>query len=1484
MTDITLLSSIELRLVRLEQPSEQPALLGAEQVLALRTDFKRCAEHLSLEADMQVAALSTRLNALTFAAATQLRQECVAFVIRYPKLPEAADLDLFEREVRQHLRKLDLLSQLSPELQLDPQMARDERAIKALADRLDAASAIKDLVNHVRTQREVVDRLDKIYPSQALQIAKDLWNQVCAFIERKVATSGDEVDRVFQMRQETEQLYDDLRQRHEIPLTRQAGGEFVETVIYFSELAEKQPNASVTYPASAELSAQPRSMTAQEAVKIARQQLLRRVWQKAVEGYVQSAHALLNEHKPREAQVALNAWRNLPGLNDDRVGMSLGGNLEAMIRSAQDPIDKDLTLLTRAEEFIRDAKRAFDPVIAQQALDQAQQTYEYVPGITELQVRVASQANEQFSRLTQDLERAVQSEDWGGAETLLRMAGDLSKAFPRSIDAVAQNNYNRVRRVYEDVRKSENLKGDEKLDQLIMLRDTYQETYWPGWPRLQRDLTTMAARGDLDELKKRLQGVMTDETSMLVLNQLSQEIQEILDAPPVGISESDRKSLTGAPRKLSAWLGFARARDELARINASSGLSQDGQSVDVPDLQVVRAALDQAQQDADANHIAQSLRLPERLAELQRNDTEVQANLDRINAQVYAPNLSLSTAERLHAEISHLLGQPTSYRRPLLNLRRQIADIIVTHIRDEAQQLIDAARPGFFQSLNVSLITRRLSTVRRLGLSSMDELYDLIKLPQHIAGIYAFEQEAQARDDWEHVRTEWRTVADLARAQSELFLAKHCESQADNAYRAGRLCELQALQHDTSETVELRYEALTRDLADDSRVWLAYGSYLLRRLKASIRQHSESVRDMTLAGRARNALERAQTLDRTANPPNLSFGNHGSISDMIEDLRLWERLGITLQVITQKLKTAIWLAVPEAEEAQRAYRECLKTLRDLEQRSILEQAWSLLLQDARPRLDLAERDTDLFKQLETLLCLICLFPEEQQWSLRLRNRLMNAISQFRHDVAAICNDPSAGRFIQRRAAVGGQSILDREVLTMQYSDINLLMERIQILRLALDRMPETSQLAELRMISLDEDASRIEEDLACIQEARAACEKARRAADGGLLNPDDLQRALFILRQSTSASFQLAQIPEMFKDQGHPTYRDALNYVRGLQRLRNQQEQLKAKLERCLREYAHITNVAQMPDPATITALDQRELALEIREGLSRHGRPRYPIEIALRYLEQIQQGDPDDRCGLHDTLCYEDTDDSGRKYQGLSVLQRTLGRKALQITALFDLLDQVHTMPHDGDLQCLGIVDWPKEWSRLLAWLERDPYSSQKVLKAVALIRKGDQAGLCEVGNPSSQRWSLQMASRTLERQAALSYINQRLELAGYEPIGTTALCAAARRLDLDRAERLGQLEMHMEDTMKKETLINQRVILFQSSLDRFLTIYHRVAARHPGKRNPREDSEYLSAVDDLYKLFPGWQDFLEKIADVAKKHPHLRPHWYHQRFSNGL
>lgn len=241
---------------------------------------------------------------------------------------------------------------------------------------------VEDTRSRVRNLWQRAELLEKVYfNSAASELYREARDLVKAALERDCSTSDFVQLQI--LLSKAKQLYDDFRQRHEMPTSIGYGGGIVSLILIFSEWFENNPDTLVSYYSNETPYSDVKVMTVSAALEVARSHL-RSFWQNKISEYLDSARSYLNEHRPREAMTALDRCDVIPGRHDNRLGIVFPDFLEVQIDRARANLKPELEALKIAERKVQLARLEPDSYKARILMDEARKDYPFLPELQQL--------------------------------------------------------------------------------------------------------------------------------------------------------------------------------------------------------------------------------------------------------------------------------------------------------------------------------------------------------------------------------------------------------------------------------------------------------------------------------------------------------------------------------------------------------------------------------------------------------------------------------------------------------------------------------------------------------------------------------------------------------------------------------------------------------------------------------------------------------------------------------------------------------------------------------------------------------------------------------------------------------------------------------------------------------------------------------------------------------------------------------------------
>jgi len=1465
------LAEIDSHLSEIEDTPPNERMTVVNDLIQLRHQLDDSVSVCPVEELPHLEDLRTRYERLARPIAQQLQQSCGKQLESYEGR-KPADIQERDQALGQVRQILSYIVGLFPERHSQPEILALQTRLDTLSDRLMRAQRLKRLKTLRDQVGDLWKRADKVEEARdgvatghAIELYKEALDKVNAELQFHSDWEPDETDELYILRGEAQRRYDDMRNRHEIPTTKQKGEELVPLIIDFAERAKRDPPELVTYFVSAEPAAQAQSMEVAKALEIARQRLLDLIWRDKIEQYVQDTDSKMEAHRPREAMAALRAWESLPGLYDERVGVDLPRNLTLRVEDAERRIKPGLQALEQAEKTVRQAHLESDPLKAYSLWQKAQTTYDHLGDLEQAREEIVKQAVSEADRLLREAREWLEKEAWKLCRSRLARVRRLLALDP-ALDSRFQGQYGRLQRIYDDVqpltlRGRKRLRFEEERALLEKLEQGYEESYWKSWPRLQGRLAELQARGDVRETQSEVDALCTPEVAVEALELLYRDCREMSDHPPQGISARDQEQLTKAVTRLEAWIGFARARDELGKASdlaASDDADVASGLVVSPDLEVARKGIRATQNDPRAAQAVRDMRLSERLRQLKGNDTHAKQALEEAQRLLDTP--SLDSSRKALRQINRWLRKPTSHRAELLELSYDAQLTQLQGIEAEIRNLISSAQKDWYASLDASVIEDLLEEAsslprRHLRLGESESLTDLAQ--GHIAIVQAHKLEQAAERDnasWDGVKSAWETAGEKVKRDREL--QEYCMQRAKQAHKRNEF--IRARHTANSERAERILRSLCKDAAlrDDWEVWFRHSTHCLEYAQTLLRtaQASQLEKVMDYLSRARDSLGRAS---RTLSDDPVPSDEAVQIQSVWVDL--WEKLASEQRAIQLKLQPSGGrLTASACREARGRFEEAVKFLGAGEPLQLLEEFWGTQRDAARATLEAQfSRSGDIFEQMDALSGVSILFPEDEIAKGKLSGLVMEAHRQIKERVNDIVFDSTAERFLARyaRKKKGGPPE-GQDVVGLQLDETQHLIGNVETLKIVSRVSPGQFPAVNVPPGALDEEEEYLRDWERQLRDMQRAMDQAFRLARDGLRVPEQFEKVKYILWQGGRGGPAYLRVPPTFKDQAHPSYRWCQEHVNQLEQRRMKQEKLRHQIELCL-EYEQVVKSDDLP--SDVRYPEKRILVDELRQRLQAVHQS-YPIEQALKMVREMQHQEPDDACGLQETMSYRDPEDGDRFYESLVSIREVIQRKVDQSHTLRKWLRQFTFGASATYGDCPGIVDWDEKRGRIEQLRDSGLHGLMQVRMECRNVRLGDEdlyQGLL----------SLTAAYQALSREEMFAQLREREEIAGPGTETDVVLCAVAQGIDSEREGLRQRLGKQIEECLNTEQDIERRIERYELSWDRFVDAYIALMRLKGNWRKSKRWRTLRRAAEEFCGICPNYDEFQKALNEVREK-----------------
>lgn len=1420
----------------------------------------------------RLAALKNRLVVLVGPLVNDLGRGCMARVRELQEaLPRAQgmlDVESAEASLAQANQEWEWIATLRPEHIATPSMRALHDQIATLTHRMGSLRRFVEVRNQVLGLAERSASLEETLPDDALVLAKDAATTANAALNSGFEWSDLERDALRLLWGERQRAYDDLRLRHEVPITKSQGEELVYLIIGWNERAAKDPNQLVTYFMSDEPAATTGVMSVQKALEVARQKLLRGLWRTKVEEYIKASEARLQEHRPREAMAELRRWQELPGLHDERVGVKVPDNLTLRVKQAEDRIRPELQAFEVAEAAVLRARLELqsDAVAAYRSWQAANAAYPHIAGLQPLLLEIQQKSREEAARLLSELRSSLAAEEWGLCEMRFNRL-DALLALDANLRSELQGQRDRYRSIYDRVEPL--LPGKPRLsfrDELALLRELQAEfpDYWgEGWSQLPSRLAMLEARSNVEDMISEAQALCRSNVALGQLEAVYFECARLLQDPPDGLSQSDERQLAQLVLRLKSWAGYARARDVIEQAEATPSADSEDLALDTmfaPDLSEASQGIADASADLSANQAVAERNLRRRLRRLEQNDVPVRQLLDETPSLL--AGASAEEARRVLARVNQGLGKPNSYRADLLALRQSAQRRLAEHLTAEVEAVLVAERATRFARLDIVRIETYLSELNTLPqqVRPPEALLESLNAAQRVVAAYQLHRSAtEGHASWEEARMAWDASAQAERRDVEL--AAFCQSQARQCYREQVV--VNARRAGSPEAAEHILAAVVIDEAfrNDWQLFLLYGRQALLAAQNLLRSQPQVADDPVAAAyllRAREALNRSQAAAATVGTnPNAAM----EIKATLGAIAAWETL------VRGKARIAEALVVgggqvraDHCREAVTRYQEVSAALALNEVRQLLESFWNFQRNEARLMLDRKlTQATDGFGKVDALLGMTLLFPEDAALITRLVGLVTEALRLTKQEVAEVCFDASAGKFLKRYARQQrGEPPPDRLVAEQQLADMMQVASRVNTMEQVLEIVGQHIGERPDRLGSLETEKTDLADWTAQLTELATAQSQVTQLAAFGMKDPSRFPVARYILWLGAEAPAH-QRIPPTFRDAGHPTYLWLTGVVNAAEQRRASQERYRTQIEVALK-YEQASSLDALPAPPS--PLEQ-DVVAELRQMLS-HPIRRYPLEFVLALIEQMIQDQPDDPCGLQNTMQYRDPDDPARVYVSLQAMQAIIQRKVEQLSVLRKWLGQfsIGSAPISAD--CPGIVDWPRARRAIADLRDRDPEGLKNALAECKRVEVGNERELYQ------RVWPLQRARR------ALSYDSMVTALRSIT--GDTRLCSAAAGINLQREGLHHEIVAQIAECKDMAENIRDRIRRWDSSWQDVQKTWNALLSQRRFSSDSESARSFRLAATEFAKICPNWSEFQNILRQAYHKglhHEALRQDW---------
>jgi hypothetical protein len=1315
--------------------------------------------------------------------------------------------------------------------------------------------------------------LETTFALRSVERFKDAWNEAEAARAAQDDWTLDELTALDTLIGRAKSKYDEIRQRHEFPVTKQEG-EIVFVVLDFVALLQQVPEAQVTYFASEEPKADPKAMLVSEAAKVARRRLVM-FWEKKVGEYLDTAQGHLDRHKPRLAEAAVRDCETLPGRYDERLGVSFPSYLETRIGEMQKKIRPELEKLRTAETKLAQARASNAPLEAHQYWTAAKNGYPHVDGLDEVRQQIVTKAWQEVNLTIPDIKTRLEREEWQPAQQKLAYVSQLLTVTGPG-EAPEQNELQKkvasLQNVYEQILpvidlEAGRLHGEEERRHLEMLQQQYQDGFWSFWHGLQTRLRQLQARHSVAAIQKEINDTCNPEATIQALAQLNADVAEMAQNPPAGLSNEDKKALSKFLARLEGWLGFARARDEWRKVKVSRDADDDEELelTDVPDLAVMRQGVEAAQKDSGAARAASNLSLADRLGSLEHNDERANQAMQEARRLLDKNEVSAEQLRRQKTEIERWLRRPTSCRRDLLAIRSQVAQHLSAALRQQIETQLDDAQP-WFEDLALEDVTRQRLEYQKVSVLLPDEGDEAFEqeVDTAVAIATAHRTEREARRGmmgWKSVKERWETAREEALPDSDLRDYAHRRSRF--AFKQQQMQEARAIASAQPEGAERLLRQLIEDpvLQEDWEVWYEHGKQIFqlarRRLNPNHHLFSEVTPAIEYLGQARTSLNRASATARQQDIPADKVSDHEKLGRLLADLEEWDQLVETLDFAAGTLLADGLVTHEDSHQALARKQEAEGAISQRSEPSRwLKKHWQAVRQAAQERLEEQFREaTGDFLRLDSLLALIAFFPNDETIKTRLQDLVLTTISDVQREVANIAGDDAAAKFLERyRRQHDGHVPENRQLAQLQLEETAQAGRKVRTLRLALDmKQLDTVQVSPASLNQEKESLDRWAEALRGLQ---IALDSAWRIAENGLRQPEQFERAYYILRQNNRGSVDLPQVPENFKNRNHPSYRWCSEAIEELEGRYKAQKVFYQEI---------VARLDQEKEAAKLALAVRNDDELSAEDMAKVNELPQLLAELQAR-MAAMREAEPDDPTRLQTKMKYEPTDENQRYYyRGLANIATVIGCKLEQYLTLKRWLEQFSIGEPSPDGRHPAIVDWQGEKPEIFRQRDSGPSGLVEARKRCHAVREGDEAGIY------NGLWSMVKARVALSFPALMNYLQQQAvgedAVAEREPV----LYGVCEPLNQRRTELEKRLAQQIAENQATEDNIRWRHDTFNERWQRFINAQQALMkARKPPWRQWLETAAwetFRQAIEAFCQICPAYPGFRQGIQEVAEK-----------------
>lgn len=1361
--------------------------------------------------------------------------------------------------------RLNSIIALVPERKTDSDFAEQETNLRRLLKKAEGKRRLQKLQKDVEKLWQKAEAIEQ----QAGGPAVSNCREAQLLVEAETSEGWDTKDEIalIHLQTEAKKRYDDMRRRHEIPITKQAGDQLVELVLEFTQRAEENPDEIVTYfklrseRAFDGEDAEP--MPVGEALGIARDNL-QQFWKQKITQYIHEAEEKLEANKPQEARNALQAWNMLPGLNDDRIDLALHPDDSLRIEQLEEKIEPVFLAYQEAKKLLDQAEwsSATDPKGAYEKWQKAQEKYGHLSRLEDIKKQIVENADKRLEALLIEANNYLKKEAWSLTKERLNRIQNLIE-IDNSLTAKYQDQHLELHRVHEMVDPviSEDIEQssiEAEINHLEKLEKNYADSYWPSWTRLQDRLIELKGRSSVNNLIEEAEKHYDPNCSLEDIQRLQQDAERMATQLPHGLTSDDEQRLTTVISSLKAWSGFAQARDELEQVDQLR--HTEGQEIETtspPNLKRIAEGIEAAKKDPGARQALKSTNFEFTYQSLTRNDT--QSKQDLVRVEELASTADRESWQEILSLTQTWLQKMTSHRLEWLQTKQMAQEKLAQLLKKEINQLINKARHEWYETLDYERM-KELRSITGEYLATgkaMDDLLNLMEEPLAMANAHNLQRLGQnGYISWKRVEQAWEEAKDKVIDNEDMYT--YCLRQAKQAYKKNKLREV-ILQEEGSQTAEQILLHLIRDpiLQNDWEVWYSRGEYGLKAARHLVHkfQTAEATTEADrLLSMARESFNRSQ---RITVSEEIIDSRVTKIPNLLHEINQLTRLLEAQHSLLDKIQISDrFLTANNCREVRKTYeegRDNLKQYKTLE--PLFEKFWNNQVQELRKQLEeqLNRLDTSV-NRVDVQIALHILLPGDPEIEGELLGLIQSELHTIKNEIYELVDDRSASRF-RERIGHENRDYSEKDIAKLQLNEVNRMLEtarNTQILLEKLDRLDLSG--------SLDQEIRQLEDWSKQLRELINIQEQIRTLGQDGLSRPEQFDVADYILRQGRGLNpGNQKQIPQVFQDQAHPTSRWCSNFIQTQKARRDRQVEYKNQIEWCLK-YEKVTNPENFPQSIR-DSVEAKFVEEELKPKLESMYVQQYPLEVALSLLEDMETHDVNDDCGLQEELSYRDPDNANQLYRSAPVIKEVIKRKVKQIHILRQWLLRYTSQGSLAPTFYPGTVDWLSHKEKIEEKRDSGPEGLQEANKLCQRLISGDEEGTYK------GLWSLERTYQALSREKMDSHLRQEMGLNPEDPL---LLNPIAREIDKKREKFQQEWIRQLEEckTLRKD--IEYRLKHFQEYWNNFRDAYLNLRGPFLFRRlsQSSEWQNFMEAYRVFCQICPQYPYFQEILEEVKQKY----------------